>query len=269
MNKKTYFKSLAIPYYIILILLIVFPMFIMFLYSFQIDNHTTHFSLQFTFDNYSQFFKEPAFIKSMSKSIYIAIISTFLCLLIGYPIAYLITKLNNKRRALVLSLITSPMWINMLLRTLSLKQIFELINPSFLGSNSAVIFGIVYLYIPFMIIPIFTVLSKLDLSLVDAARDLGANNFLIFLKVILPLSINGIISGVLMVLLPATTTIIVPNYLGGGMYLIGNLIEEYATKSNRYGFSSAIATILAIIMICLIGIFSKRKKKGIKENANI
>lgn len=264
-SKPSFVKVLSTPYFLVLILLIIIPIFIMVLYSFQSDNISGVFKISFTLNHYISFFKEKNFIKVMSKSIYLALISTFITLIIGYPIAYLISTKKPRTQAILMTLVTSPLWINMLLRTLALKQVIDLFFKGLIGTNLAVIIGMVYMFLPFMIIPIYTVLQKIDPALIEAAEDLGASKSQIIGKVIIPLSFSGIISGIMMVLLPAATTLVVPKYLGNGMYLIGNLIEDIILKQGRFGYGSAIAIILSLIMMGLV--FLLRKSNNYRGGA--
>ena len=173
----------------------------------------------------------------------------------------MISRRSTKIQALLILAVTAPMWINMLIRVLAWKQIFDMINPNLLGTDLAIVIGMVYVYLPFMVLPIYTVLAKIDPKLYEASQDLGANHVKTFLKVTLPLSVGGILSGVTMVLLPAATTIVIPKILGNGRYLIGNLIEERFLKSGNWGYGSAIAIILSLIIMGMVFI-TKRVDKN-------
>ncbi len=241
---------LGIPYYVILIGLIIIPLLLIVFYSITVKESDLFY--KFTFKYFIQFFTEKSFVKTMWNSIFLAIITTVITLLIGYPLAYFISSKKAKTQALLILLITAPMWINMLIRTLAWKQIFNMVNPNILGTDLAIITGMVYVYLPFMVIPIYTVLSKIDPLLYEAAFDLGASNTKTFLKVTLPLSVGGVLSGITMVLLPAATTIVIPKILGEGRYLIGSLIEDRFLKAGNWGYGSAIAIILAIIIMVMV-----------------
>ncbi len=241
---------LGIPYYVILSVLIVIPVILIVFYS--VTEKVNNLYYRFTFDYFVMFFKEPIFLKTLWNSIFLAIITTFVTLAVGYPLAYVIARRTPKVQALLILLITAPMWINMLIRTLAWKQIFNMVNPNILGTDLAIITGMVYVYLPFMVIPIYTVLSKIDPLLYEAAFDLGASNTKTFLKVTLPLSVGGVLSGITMVLLPAATTIVIPKILGEGRYLIGSLIEDRFLKAGNWGYGSAIAIILAIIIMVMV-----------------
>lgn len=252
------------PYYVVLFFLILIPLILILFYAFS--ERVNDLFISFSFNYFRQFLNEPAFIKTMLDSIKLAIYTTLVTLFIGYPTAYLITKTNKKTQTLLILMITAPMWVNMLLRTLAWKQIFDMLNASLLGTDFAIITGMVYVFLPFMVLPIYTVLSKIDPKLYEAADDLGANKFQTFLKVTLPLSITGVLSGITMVLLPAATTLVIPKYLGKNRYLIGNLIEDRFLTAGNWGYGSAIAIILSVVIMAMV-IFTKKldRNKGAKE----
>ena len=154
----------------------------------------------------------------------------------------------------------------MLIRTRALQQIFEIINPALLGTDFAIIAGMTYNYLPFMILPIYTVLSKIDKSLLSSSYDLGANRIQTFLKITFPLSISGVLSGVMMVFLPSATTLVIPKYLGEGRYLIGNLIENAIIQQGNFGRGSAIAIVMSILIFILIYFIRKFDVKLDYEN---
>ncbi|MGI6360649.1 MAG: ABC transporter permease [Acholeplasmatales bacterium] len=257
-NKPNVATILGIPYYVILLGLIIIPVVLIVFYAITIKVNELYY--RFTFEYFVMFFKEPIFLKTLGDSLFLAVITTIITLIIGYPIAYVIAKRSPKTQALLILLVTAPMWINMLIRVLAWKQIFDMIDTSLLGSNTAIIVGMVYAYLPFMVLPIYTVISKIDPLLYEASADLGANNFKTFLKVTLPLSVGGILSGVTMVLLPAATTIVIPKILGNGKYLIGSLIEDRFLKAGNWGYGSAIAIILSLIIMAMVYITKKADK---------
>ncbi|NLK12439.1 MAG: ABC transporter permease, partial [Candidatus Phytoplasma sp.] len=156
---------------------------------------------------------------------------------------------------------TAPMWINMLIRANGLKQIFSMVAPNLLGTDFAIITGMVYMYLPYMVLPIYTSLSKIDDSLYESSADLGANKLQTIRKVIIPLSLSGVMSGIMMVFLPAATTLVVPKYLGDGKrYMIGNLIDEAILLKGNYGYGAAVSLILGILMMVLIYFIKKIDK---------
>lgn len=222
---------------------------------------------------------EPIYLKVIAKSLGLALVSTVLCLLIGYPLAYYMTKLRPKARNLCSILLMLPMWMNFLLRTyawLSLLENNGLINKllgllglpamRILYTDYAVILGMVYNFLPFMVLPIFSVLTKLDGSLLEAAGDLGANSRQAFRRVTLPLSMGGVVSGITMVFMPAVTTFVISQLLGGGQYiLIGNLIEQQFRVTNDWSFGSAMSVIMmALILVCML-FMTYYEQKGFDE----
>lgn len=260
------------------ILFIVFPLTLILLYSLNANKDIVNFS--FTLNNYSKFF-EPLYLKILFVSLGVAAISTLMCLLIGYPIAYIISQFNEKIRNNLIMVFIIPMWMNFLLRTyawLTLLGRNGLINKALgligLGpfnlmyNMKAVAIGMVYNFLPFMVLPIYTVLLKIDKRLIEAAKDLGCNSFMVFLKVIFPLSLPGIYTGITMVFIPAISTFVIPNLLGGNnFYLIGNLIEKQFTFTGDWGFGSAISIVLIVIMIVFMvlpGLLKKNKNKESK-----
>ncbi len=246
---------LGIPYQSVIAILIIIPIFLMLIYSFQSRESSQTFTLIFTLDNYLRFINEPIFVGLMAESIGLAFIATIVSLLIGYPLAYMIARSNTKTKTLLILLITAPMWINMLLRTKALEQVILMIAPNLIGTNVAIIIGMTYVYLPFMVLPIYTVLSKIDISLYESASDLGANKLQTLIKVIIPLSISGVLSGIMMVFLPSATTLVVPKYLGAGRFLIGNLIENAMISQGDFGYGSSIALLMAgLILVFLYAI---------------
>jgi spermidine/putrescine transport system permease protein len=269
-KKWTTESILGIPYNIVLIGLIVVPILMMVLYSFQKESPVGVFTISFTLEHYYRFISEVQFVKLMLDSLYLAGISTIITLMIGYPVAYMISRSKPRIQLLLILLITAPMWINMLLRTRALQQVFEMFAPNMLGTNEAIILGMVYIFLPFMVLPIFTVLSKIDINLYESAADLGANKLQTIIKVIIPLSLSGILSGIMMVFLPAATTLVVPKYLGRGRYLIGNLIENAMIQQGRFGYGSAIAIVLSLIIMAFIYVIKKTDRyQGVNVNEEV
>ena len=180
---------------------------------------------RFTLANFRKFMMHPEAMNTFVYSIGIAVITTLVCLLLGYPAAYILSqKQFNTSRTMVV-LFISPMWVNILIRTLATVALFDFLNLP-LGEG-ALVFGMVYNFLPFMVLPIYNVLIKIDSNVINAARDLGANPVQTFCKVIFPLSIPGVISGITMVFVPALTTFVISDLLGGGkILLIGNVIEQ-------------------------------------------
>ena len=265
MNKKKNF--IAYPYIVWSILFIVIPLLMILFFSFTTDSGSGY---KFSTENFERLMN-PQYITIFGRSLVLAIISTAICLIIGYPIAYIISKLPEHRRNLLIMLFILPMWMNFLLRTYAWLPIlgkngvvnnflglFGIQPIQFLYTNGAILLGMVYNFLPFMILPIFTVLSKLDQNLVNAAYDLGATRRQTFLKVIFPLSIPGVISGITMVFMPAVSTFVISRLLGGGKeMLIGNVIEQQFTTMSDWHFGSALAIILMILILISMALMSR------------
>ena len=271
-KKKSVRKAegyLSIPYYIVLIVLVVIPIFLMIISSFQLDRQQGIFPIGFTFTHYLDFFKATSFVRAMTSSLWIAFATTVVTLLIGYPLAYLLTKLKFKTQMALLLLINAPMWINMLLRVRALEQIMRMFFPFLINTAPGVVIGLVYVYLPFMVLPIYAVISKIDPNLIESSSDLGASKLKTMIKVIIPLSLSGVLSGILMVFLPAATTIIVPQYLAPSqnIYMIGTLIEKSIIYSGRISYASAIAIVLSIVILGIVYYINKLDKyKGVNQN---
>ncbi len=280
-NKKQiqlkYHHFLLAPFVVLAVIFIVLPMISILMYS--VTDQTSEFPIySLTLNNYVHYLQDKLFMYALWKSLYYAFLSTVVCILVGYPISYYICKRKKVLQAVLLLLVTSPMWINMLLRTLAIKQIMQgpalkffnsigMFNDGILGTQTAIITGMVYVYIPFMILPIYTVLSKLDYRLVEASTDLGASKLDTFKRVILPLSIPGIMSGFTMVFLSSATTIVITKYLGEGRYnLIGNIIETEFISNGRWSYGSTIGIILLVVILVLLLITSKIDKSIAKED---
>lgn len=255
------FAQLAKPYMVWMSLFIVVPMLLILFYAVT-ESGNSVIAVRFTLDNFLRFF-DPVFIKVLLKSLQIALITTIICIIIGYPIAYIISNMTERSQNLFILLVTLPMWINMLVRTYAWISILSdggLINSlleylglppiTFMYTDFAVILGMVYNFLPFMILQIYTVLAKLDRALIQASYDLGANRYQTFRRVVFPLSIPGVISGITLVFLPAVSTFVIPKFLGGGQYmLIGNLIENQFITVGQWNFGSAISLIMAMIIM--------------------
>lgn len=262
------FSQLAWPYIIWVGLMILLPMLLMIFYSLTTQgNDIINFS--FTLDHFKKFFTDPDFLLVLWRSIAIAIKTTIICILLGYPIAYFIARSSDRVRNILVLAITIPMWINMLVRTYAwigllsegglIQTIlgwFGLGTTELLYTEGAVLLGMVYNFIPFMILQINTSLCKMDKSLLEASADLGANKVQTFLRVTFPLSLSGVISGVALVFLPAVSSFFIPKLLGGGQFfLIGNVIENQFITVGEWNFGSAISMIMAVIMmLCMYAI---------------
>ena len=256
------FRRMTYPYIVWALILIVAPMLLIVLYAFTTKGNDVV-TTKFTFQNFVRFFSDRLFLKVLLRSLKVAAITTVVCLLLGYYPAYYIAKSSERFKMRWVLIITFPTWINLLVRTYAWIGILEtdgIINTvlgwigigpiQMMHTEFAVILGMVYNFIPFMILQIYTSLTKMDGSLLEAANDLGANRLQSFLRVTLPLSLPGIISGITLVFLPAVSSFCIPNMLGGGQYmLVGNVIEQYFLHSGDWNFGSAISMIMAIIII--------------------
>lgn len=269
-------KKFSLIYLFWGLIFIVLPLFLILAHALSSNTDLADFA--FTLDNFHRFF-EPLYVKILITSLILAGLSTILCLIVGYPVAYIISKMSEKVRNNMILIFIIPMWMNFLLRTyawLTLLGNKGLINK-FIGlfglgpwdlmyNSKAIMIGMVYNFLPFMVLPIYTVLLKMDQKLIEAAKDLGANDFEVFTKVIFPLSLPGIYTGITMVFIPAISTFVVPNLLGGNnFYLIGNLIEKQFTFTGDWGFGSAISMILIVIMLLILVVpklFNKKIKTG-------
>jgi len=232
---------------------------------------------RYSLENFRKFFnlQDKMYIKVMLNSLKMALICTVICLLLGYPMAYLMTKLSPFWRNLSSFLLVLPMWMNFLIRTYawrplladnglihSILKFLHLPTPQLMPSQGAVALGLVYNLLPFMVLPIFNMLVKLDKSVLEASYDLGANRVKTFMRVVLPLSMPGVISGIMMTFMPAMTTFTVSKILGGGQtMLIGDLIEREFKTSGNWGFGSAISLILMVLMLGTMGFLTKSERE--------
>ncbi len=263
-------RWITYPYIVWMILFIVVPILLVLSYSITLEDEQ---GLSFTLENYKRFF-DPLYINVLIHSINLALISTTICLILGYPMAMIIARAPIAYRNMLVLFFVIPMWMNFLLRTYAWMSLLErsgLINrlltsinlPSLnlMYTNGAVILGMVYNFLPFMVLPIYSVLIKIDKNLIEAAEDLGANDLKVFLKVTLPLSLPGVFSGVIMVFMPAITTFVIPRLLGGGQFtLIGNLIEQQFLSSGDWNFGSAISMFMLVVILFSSGLMGRYDK---------
>ena len=268
MRKKNNQSALpAAPYVVWSSLFIVIPLLIVVFFGFTIKSGDSyHFSLE----NFQRLM-DPKYLIVFGRSILLAVEATLGCLILGYPVAYLISKMREGKRNILIMLFIIPMWMNFLLRTYAWLPILGkngLINSllvtlgfaraNLLYNDFAVLLGMIYNFLPFMILPIYTVLIKMDTDLINAASDLGASRKEIFTKIIFPLSMPGIISGITMVFMPAVSTFVISRILGGGQYmLLGNLIETQYTSMDDWNFGSAIAIFMMIIILISMAFMNK------------
>ena len=240
------FKRLLYPYLLWAFILIVVPMLIIVFYAFSKEGNAL-IPFKLTLDNFIRFFSDPIFVDVLWRSLKLAFITTIVCILFGYPAAYFIAKLKSNSQSIMILLITLPQWINMLVRTYAWRGI--LLNTNF-SPEVKVFIGMIYNFLPFMILQIYTSLSKMDESLLTAANDLGCDNKEAFLRVTLPLSVPGIISGITLVFLPAVSSFFIPKLLGGGSFvLVGNLIENYFVTTGDWNFGSAVSLIMTVVIL--------------------
>ena len=250
---------LGIPYLLFLTIVVVFPVLILLYYAF------TNGTGQFSMDNFVLFFTDSKAIGTLIYSAMIAIVTTVVCLLIAYPVAYILAKGDFKRGNVLLMLFVMPMWSNFTLRITALKEILTMIegNLAFHPFLNTVI-GMTYDFLPFMILPIYNTIAKIDHSYIEAALDLGAKHHRVFTRVILPLSIPGIISGITMVFLPAMTNYVVLDMMYNSTYIMGSLVGSYFNMYdwNNGSVISMILLILILFLSMLTGEFSDKEENA-------
>ena len=249
---------------------IILPLVLILFYSFNGSGSIAFENFSFSLTNYKRFF-EPLYLKMLGITLLISFLATLGCLIIGYPVAYIISKMDETIASSLIFVFIMPMWINLLLRTygwitlLGRNGVLNRFLASF-GSGplgimytpTAVVLGMIYEFLPFMVIQIYNALRKVDKNLIDAALDLGADKKTIFRKVIFPLSLPGVYTGIIMVFIPAISTFVVSNLLGGQkVYMIGNLIDQQFTFTGDWGFGSATAIILMLILF--LALFIQRR----------
>ncbi|WP_025641853.1 ABC transporter permease [Schnuerera ultunensis] len=263
-------KWTSYPYILWMIIFIVVPLALILLFSITTGEEGGIKNLQFTLDNFKRFL-DPKYLDVLWISISLALKSTAITLLLGYPMAMIIAREKPKRRNIMILLFVIPMWMNFLLRTyawLTLLGKNGLINYiviklgfkplNLIYNDLAVLLGMVYNFLPFMVLPIYSVLIKIDKSLIEAAEDLGANKIKVFSRVTFPLSIPGIITGITMVFMPAVSTFVISRLLGGGQYmLIGNLVEQQFLWVGDWHFGSAISIIMMAFILLTMAITAK------------
>lgn len=259
MNRKSslFARVCSFPYIIWMIIFIVFPLIVVCYYSF------TDMSGNFTFSNFHHLSK---YTSTFMRSVWFGIVATIICLLISYPLAYIICQISKNKQRTLIMLVMLPMWMNFLLRTYSWMLILEdtgIINtfivklglqPLYLiNTSGAVILGMVYNYLPYMILPLYSIMSKMDKSTIEAARDLGGNTKTVISKVVFPLSLPGVVSGITMVFVPSVSTFYISQKLGGGKFpLIGDVIESRFLVSYNYNVGATLSLcLMVLIIICL------------------
>lgn len=270
MNER--FSKLAKPYFYWLYILALIPALIMFMLIFVDTEGTDIEGIRFTLENFKQL-KEPSTLIAFRNSLFLAVISTAICIVLGYMVAYNLFRSKFKNKFLILIIIVLPMWSNILLRTEALANIMEPHNIivdllglksgiAIRGSTGAVIIGLVLTYFPFMIMPIYNSLEKIDASIEEAALDLGMTDFKKFWKVILPMSAKGIVTGSIMTFLPCLSGFAIPEIIGkGNVVMIGNVIEQLF-KNMNYNVGSLLAMMILILILVSVKIVSKIDKNG-------
>lgn len=256
MKKNDFGRGLwSIPYIIFLALFVILPLLVVIYYGFTDGDGNL------SFYNFIAFFSNSRTMGTLLYSVVIAVITTIICLVLAYPVAFILAKGVYARKHAFLMVFVLPMWINFTLRITALKEILSLLEGNLaLHPFMNTIICMVYDFLPFMIMPLFNAITKLDDSLVEAGRDLGANDFLIFVKIILPLTIPGIISGITMVFLPAMTNYVVLDMVYNSTYIMGSLIGSYF-NSYDWNNGSVISAIL-LIMIGILTIITNRMATG-------
>lgn len=262
-------KLLASPYILWSVAFIIIPLCVIFYYGF------TDRSGAFTLENIKSIGTNEH-IKALILALGLSLISTVFCLILGYPLAAVLTKISKNKSSLIVFIFILPMWMNFLLRTLAWQTLLEktgVINSiltvlhlptlNIINTNSAIVLGMVYNFLPFMVLPLYNALTKIDPNVINAAHDLGANNVQTFVKITLPLSVPGIISGITMVFVPSLTTFVISNLLGGSkILLIGNVIEEQFTQASNWNMGSGLSIVLMMFIFVSMIITSIFDKDG-------
>lgn len=236
-------SSLCIPYAVFLIFFVIIPLFFIVYYAFTAETG------KISLENLIWFFSSKDSIMNLLKSILLGLITTVVCLLLAYPVAYILSRIQSDKRTMLLLLFIMPMWINFVLRAMAMKELLNLIGILNKNNYLCTLIGMIYDYLPFMVMPLYSTLIKRDKSLEEAALDLGATKIKVFTKITLPLSIPGIISGATMVFLPSMTCYVISDTFGGGkIMIIGKLIENWFGMGSNWHYGSVVALVLLLIM---------------------
>ena len=266
----------ATPLYIWVILFTVLPLLLIVFYAFfeQKDG-----AMVFTLEHFKTAITNVDYLKSMGISFRHAAVSTILCLLFGYPLAYILSELSERIRNFMAVLFLLPMWMNFLIRTYAMRALIEkdgilsglflllgIKDGTLIGTDAAIVIGMLYNFLPFMVLPIYTSMMKLDHRLIEAAQDLGAGTFTVFRRVVLPLTVPGIISGITMVFMPAVTTFVIPQMLNNKVMTVGSLIEykfkQEVSATAVSGVGAALSMILMVLVIISMTLVNKFDKEG-------
>ena len=260
---KIYDKKLAYPYFVWMVLFTVVPLFIVVYYA------MTDAEGNFTLNNLTSI---SGYGSVFARSLLLALIATVICLVIAFPVGYFLSRLRVNKQHIMLMLVMLPMWMNFLLRTYAWMGLLSVNGPvntllgfiglgpyTMLNTSGAVVLGMVYNYVPYMILPLYTSMTKIDQSLVEAAQDLGANSAEVFRRVIFPLSLPGVLSGVTMVFIPSVSTFVISRLLGGGKsLLLGDLIEmQFLGSAYNPHLGSAISLVMMVIVLVSMGIMNR------------
>ena len=269
-NKTRKFKRLlAGPYLFWSVSFIIIPLLMIFYYGLPDKDGA------FTLLNIAKI-TTPENLKALGLALLLSFVSTVICLLLAYPLAMILSNLGVNQSSFIVLIFILPMWMNFLLRTLAWQNLLEkngVINVildflnlpalEIINTPYAIVLGMVYNFLPFMVLPIYNVLAKIDKDVIAAARDLGANNVQTFLRIILPLSVPGIISGITMVFVPALTTFVISDLLGGSkILLIGNVIEQEFKQGSNWHVGSGLSLVLMIFIIISMALIAKYDKDG-------
>ena len=216
------------------------------------------------------FLMHPIFLNAFKNSLWFAGLTTLICLVLGYPVAYFFARMEHRNKSLFVAFLIVPVWSNMIVRIIAWENIFKpvsiinLFDLSFnlIGSDTAIIIAMVSMYLPFMVFPIYAVLEKMDPALIEASRDLGATHPQTFIRVTLPLSLGGIVSGVIMTLLPAMTAFALPERIGGGrILLLGNVIEKEIFRGS-FSHAAVVSMVVMVVMLALFMLIIRFDKEG-------
>lgn len=272
-RKNATTRATLLPYGVWAVLFIVVPLVFVAYYAFTDD------SFRFTFSNIARFFTTTSTVDGAEvrtyllifwRSLKLAVISTVICLLLGYPLAYILSRAPDRTQKLIITVIMIPMWMNFLIRTYAWMTILQdtgilnnllsllgLGRVHIIGTETAVVIGMVYDYFPYMVLPLYSIMAKMDDKLFEAARDLGCDSFGVLRRVIFPLSLPGVVNGVTMVLIPSISTFYISQKLGDGkFFLIGDAIEGQYTANNLH-FAAAIAFILMAILLAAMAVMRR------------
>ena len=284
MSKRINNALKCVPVYLWLVIFTVVPLLMVFFYAvFEVRADG---SIHFTLTYLKEAVVNGQYLDAMLRSLEYAFVSTIVCLIIGYPLAFILANMEERRRNFVAVLFLLPMWMNFLIRTYALSSLINeqgiitkffqklgLISGSITGTEGAIVIGMVYNFLPFLILPVYTSILKVDRRVIEAARDLGANTLTVFRRILLPLTVPGIISGITMVFVPCITTFVIPQLLNNKVWTIGSLIEFQinGNASSTGGVNNTAAAISFILMISVficMSIFSRFDNDG-AENGGL